>query len=171
MTRATSEPGTSPLDRPSRRRCRSVYTATGASRASRRATPTPKRCVGVTDRGLKFGEPEDKQAARPAITGAESWAVSERTESIKTRYLSDPDPAVAKILAGVGTRAAVCVFCGSATLPHGLESHAEACEGGGAAPKTRGPLMRGGPARSSRRGGPSRRTCWTLLDRKRTGRL
>ena len=88
-----------------------------------------KRCVGVTDRGLKFGEPEDKQAARPAITGAESWAVAERTEHPRTRYLSDPDPAVAKILAGVGTRAAVCVFCGSATLPHGLESHAEACEG------------------------------------------
>ena len=76
--------------------------------------------------------------------------MAERTEHPRTRRVSDPDPAVAKILAGVRhARRAVCVFCGSATLPHGLESHAEACEGGGAARKARGPLMRGGPARAA----------------------
>ena len=102
----TSGPGTSPLDRPSRRRCRKCLHCDRrfASVAARDAHA--KRCVGVTDRGLKFGEPEDKQAARPAITGAESWAVAERTEHPRTRYLSDPDPAVAKILAGVDAAAA-----------------------------------------------------------------
>ena len=40
MTLLTSGPGTSPLDRPSRRRCRSASTAIEGLRASRRATPT-----------------------------------------------------------------------------------------------------------------------------------
>lgn len=83
-----------------------------------------KRCAGVSNRDLVQGEPEKNP--EPSMLGAQSWALSTAT---RAKFLADPDPAVARVLSSVGTKACVCVFCGSACLPHGLEKHSEACEG------------------------------------------
>ena len=147
MTLLISGPGTSLLDRPSGVAAQ-MFPLRPGSRAPARDAHA-KRCVGVTDRGHEVRRARGQAGRAAGYYGAESWAVAERTEHPRTRYLSDPDPRWPRFWrAGTAPRCACSAAGDAAARPREPRRGAK---GGGAAQKARGPLDERRPRPSSRR--------------------
>ena len=92
------------------------------------AVDSPRRRVAATPRPSTWIVQRRRVAATPRPSTLIFGDGFKRRGVRGRHYAGDDDPGVAKVLAAVGRRAAVCVYCGTATLAPGLAAHGDACE-------------------------------------------